>query len=311
MRGRGLERVCGRVSRACTRGGRRAPRGHAQAQISPRDLDARPASLIVAPHSFPRGARTPPRRASPAPRSPGGPDRFLGQFPFLDGFVNASNSRVRRDRKRAETGAAPKPEARTGTRPSTAHACAPNPSRRGRASRRARAGAPACVSRAPFPLKLTNRSTLFTTQAKAQHEMAGADGATEGPPDATYAALEGPRFVTAPEPARQSVLSHSKSHPRMLESASTTGHRPARRFLAHRTLFLPRPNDPRRFSPSSAPLTARDAFLLPTGNATSHVWPLGALAELLDKYAPLDSSRSPFREIARAFLSVPSADASF
>mmetsp|Transcript_6206 Transcript_6206/g.25132 ORF Transcript_6206/g.25132 Transcript_6206/m.25132 type:complete len:780 (+) Transcript_6206:281-2620(+) len=65
--------------------------------------------------------------------------------------------------------------------------------------------------------------------------MAGADGATEGPPDATYAALEGPRFVTAPEPARQSVLSHSKSHPRMLES-----------------------------------------------NATSHVWPLGALAELLD-----------------------------
>ena len=56
--------------------------------------------------------------------------------------------------------------------------------------------------------------------------MAGADGATEGPPDATYAALEGPRFVTAPEPARQSVLSHSKSHPRMLESASTTGHPP-------------------------------------------------------------------------------------
>ena len=225
--------------------------------------------------------------------------------------MNASNSRVRRDRKRAETGAAPKPEARTGTRPLTAHACAPNPSRRGRASRRARAGAPACVSRAPFPLKLTNRSTLFTTQAKAQHEMAGADGATEGPPDATYAALEGPRFVTAPEPARQSVLSHSKSHPRMLESASTTGHPPRRRFLAHRTLFLPRPNDPRRLSPSSAPLTARDAFLLPTGNATSHVWPLGALAELLDKYAPLDSSRSPFREIARAFLSVPPADASF
>ena len=40
----------------------------------------------------------------------------------------------------------------------------------------------------------------------------------------------GPRFVTASEPARQSVLSHSKSHPRMLESASTTAHSPARAY---------------------------------------------------------------------------------
>lgn len=54
--------------------------------------------------------------------------------------------------------------------------------------------------------------------------------------NSTFSALErASKIPTAPETSR-SVLQHSKSHPRMLES-----------------------------------------------NATSHVWPLGALAELLDK----------------------------
>jgi hypothetical protein len=114
--------------------------------------------------------------------------------------------------------------------------------------------------------------------------MAGADGAAEGTPDATYAALEGPRtFTSAPE-VRSSVLSHSKSHPRMLESACS--------ILA---LFLPYDELVRlEHLTHRAPNPSHSI----TGNATSHVWPLGALAELLDKYVPalsLDSSRSPFR----------------
>lgn len=80
------------------------------------------------------------------------------------------------------------------------------------------------VSRVFQPTQHSRRSPRYfpTAQVKPQHEMAGADGATEGTPDATYAALEVPRtFTSAPDPVR-SVLSHSKSHPRMLESACTT-----------------------------------------------------------------------------------------
>ena len=72
----------------------------------------------------------------------------------------------------------------------------------------------------PFPRTTDQDPPLFTAQVSHLNDMAGADGAMAGTPDATYAALEVPRtFSSAPEPVRTSVLSHSKSHPRMLESA--------------------------------------------------------------------------------------------
>lgn len=62
---------------------------------------------------------------------------------------------------------------------------------------------------------------MVTAQVKLHH-AAGADAAPaesgERASNATYAALERERtFSTAPDPIR-SVLQHSKSHPRMLES---------------------------------------------------------------------------------------------
>ena len=238
--GRG-KRVCRRVSQACARGGRRA-RGRARPQISPRDLDARPTSLVVTPHALPRGARTPPRRASPAPRSP---RTCFSEFrsPRFERvkLVRATRPETRGDRRRA-TATGTERYAPVYAPQVRAEPVAPRSNLASRARGRARARSPRAV-----PAKTHQPLVSLTSAGKAQHEMAGADGATEVPPDATYAALEGPRFVTAPEPARQSVLSHSKSHPRMLESASTSGHSPAlsRERNGH---YFPsaRPNDPRR-----------------------------------------------------------------
>ena len=156
-------------------------------------------------------------------------------------LVRATRPETRGDRRRATaTGTeryAPVYAPRVRAEP-----VAPQSNLASRARGRARARSPRAV-----PAKTHQPLVSLTSAGKAQHEMAGADGATEVPPDATYAALEGPRFVTAPEPARQSVLSHSKSHPRMLESASTSGHSPAlsRERNGH---YFPsaRPNDPRR-----------------------------------------------------------------
>ena len=171
---------------------------------------------------------------------------------------------------------------------------APQSNLASRARGRARARSPRAV-----PAKTHQPLVSLTSAGKAQHEMAGADGATEVPPDATYAALEGPRFVTAPEPARQSVLSHSKSHPRMLESASTTAHSPAR-ACAMDTSLLARPNDPRRLSLSGAPLTARDSLALTQVMPRRTSGPSALSRSSWTSTHPRDSSRSPVREIARA-----------
>lgn len=63
---------------------------------------------------------------------------------------------------------------------------------------------------------------FFFVTAQVKLHAAGADAAPaedgERASSATYAALERERtFTTAPDPFR-SVLQHSKSHPRMLES---------------------------------------------------------------------------------------------
>ena len=116
---------------------------------------------------------------------------------------------------------------------------------------------------------------------KLQPSIGPGEGADEDAVDATYAALEVPRtFGAAPEPIR-SVLSHSKSHPRMLESASAV-------FFPACDARVNRRGDCPASTRLSREVRRADALDHPrfrAGNATSHVWPLGALAELLDKYA--------------------------
>ena len=221
-----------------------------------------------------------------------------------DGFSVEFRSARRESRVRDENGNARRRTPRQSKRHYTVRARSrPTRARRTRRAavepRVARARARPRAFSAPFPLFNSPTARLSRRAGKARHEMAGADGATEGPPDATYAALEGPRFVTASEPARQSVLSHSKSHPRMLESASTTAHSPAR-ACAMDTSLLARPNDPRRLSLSGAPLTARDSLALTQVMPRRTSGPSALSRSSWTTTHPRDSSRSPVREIARA-----------
>ena len=106
--------------------------------------------------------------------------------------------------------------------------------------------------------------------------------------DAAFAALERERTYEAEPDTVRSVLEHSKSHPRMLESAFPAPQlrlvpsRAENRFAILLSYFFAAPSDV-GFARLSTNTLHSLSPAHPPGNATSHVWPLGALAELLDK----------------------------